>query len=206
MPTSLPTLTHLRPLSPPPQEKHFQLQAQLVHVETEAEVLAWQRQQAERERRQLRREAPTASHGGAPERPGAMDVEAAPAAAAEAQPAAAGQRQERPQASLDSSEAGSAVGASQSHNNSVGDLAEGAEDCPAAPAAAAKSVGFSGSTHLPDAVAAAAMAEVLVPAERAGPAGAPGMYGAAPPHEAFDELLLRFQAQVGCFQEEGASA
>lgn len=179
------------------QEQHFQLQAQLARVEGEAETLHWQATQAARETAQLAGMVAAAGGGAEPmdATPGepAGGAQAAPQQAQAAQ--AAQQRQAaQPQASLDSSEAGSAVGsASHRHNNSVGNLAGGGAG---AGAAGVGEKDCHASSQLPDGVAAAALAEVLVPPEQGGPAGFPAMYGAPPPHEKFDDLLARFQAQV----------
>lgn len=167
-------------------------------METEAETLAWQAQQAQREQQQLRRDTAALPTDGATP----MDAEGSegqqPSAVGQPQqqPAAAGEPQ--PQASLDSSAAGSTVGVGQRHNSTA--------SLPAAAAAATAdndatangtTAGCSGSSELPNSVAAAALAAAVVPPEQGGPAGAPGMYGAAPPHESFDDLLSRFQEQVG---------
>ena len=178
------------------QEQHYQLQAQLARVEGEADTLQWQAAQAARDVAQLAGMVAASGIGGevgAAGEPMEADSRGGQRAGSSGQgprPAAAAQ----PQASLDSSEAGSAVGsAAQEHNNSVGAFAAAAD----AAVAATADKDCHASSLLPEGVAAAALAEVLVPPEQSGPAGHPTMYGAPPPHEKFDELLARFQAQVG---------
>lgn len=167
-------------------------------MEGEADVLQWQANQTALEHAQL---AGMVAAGGADRQADAaggdpMDADAPggqPAGSSGQGPRQHGMGQPQPQASLDSSEAGSAVGvAEREHNNSVGALA--AAD---GPSAATADKDCHASSQLPEGVAAAALAEVLVPAEQGGPAGHPAMYGAPPPHEKFDELIARFQAQVG---------
>lgn len=185
------------------QEQHFQLQAQLARVEGDAETLHWQATQAAHGNAQLAGMVAANSVGG---QAGAGAAEPMDADSPRGQPVgssgqgpqpAAGRQQQgsapQPQASLDSSEAGSAVGsAAQEHNNSVGAFAAAAD----AAVAAAADKNCHASSQLPEGVAAAALADVLVLPEQGGPAGHPAMYGAPPPHEKFDELLARFQAQV----------
>ncbi len=185
------------------QEQHYQLQAQLARVEGEADTLQWQAAQAARDVAQLAGMVAASGIGGeagAAGEPMEADSPGGQPAGSSGQgprPAAAAQQQHgtaQPQASLDSSEAGSAVGsAAQEHNNSVGAFAAAAD----AAVAATADKDCHASSQLPEGVAAAALAEVLVPPEQSGPAGHPTMYGAPPPHEKFDELLARFQAQVG---------
>ena len=181
----------LLPLAPKLQEQHFQLQAQLARVEGEAEAIHWQATQAAQATAQLAGMVAAAANSSGGEAMDADQPAGQPAGGAPQQAQQQAQQAQR-QASLQSSEAGSAVGSavqSHSHNNSVGNFADagagvGEKDCHA-------------SSQLPEGVAAAALAEVLVRPEQGGPAGFPAMYGAPPPHETFDELLARFQAQVG---------
>ena len=152
------------------------------------EALQWQAQQASREAEQLRRTPSAAADAAAPmdaDAPGGSQGGSPTAAGASQQQAAGGAA--RPQASLASSEAGSAVGAERQPSTS---------SLPAA-ADAAAAAGAADAAELPPGVAAAAAAAGLVPPEQGGPAGAPGMYGSAPAHEEFDELLAAFQEQVG---------
>lgn len=173
------------------QEQHYLLQAQLARVESEADALQWQAQQAAREARQLRRGGPPTQDCGLP---GVAPMDADGPAAAQQQGSHGAGARPQPQASHDSSAAGSAVAgtsASPANGSVDGAASEGG-------ATTAGGVDHSGSSELPPAVADAALAEVVVPPEQGGPAGHPGMYGPAPPHESFDELLVRFQAQVRC--------
>lgn len=98
----------------------------------------------------------------------------------------------QPQASLDSSAQGSAAaGGLGSDGDGLG-------------AAGGTDMGHSSSNELPPPVAEAAQAGAMVPPEQGGPAGHPGMYGRAPPHERFDVLLARFQSQVGVPAQRGS--
>lgn len=184
---------------------------QLAQAECEVEQLQWQAAQAKRESRQLAHHASSVDNaraadidGGAP-----TDGPMAPTAGtAEQQGEAAWRSPEHAQrqASLASSAAGSAVGASAGGGvaaaaecTRVGPQHTGTLDGhqPCSTGAAQQGV-YSGSGQAPRRkdtlplgaeeaaeLAAAAVADPLA-----------GMYGPPPPHEAFDSLLSRFQAQV----------
>lgn len=191
------------------EEQHCRLQAQLAQAECEVEQLQWQAAQAKRENSQLARKGPSnaAVHGAAPQ-----GMQAAPAAGPAEQQGAplwdsAMQAQRQP--SLTSSAAASAVGASGSGAGARADCAQGGAQCadslgdppPWSDSAARQGLhGGGGNGGVPCGadeaaeLAAAAVADPLA-----------GMYGTPPPHEEFDSLLSRFQAQVTkvkCFLEE----
>lgn len=174
---------------------------QLAQAECEVEQLQWQAAQAKRENSQLARKGPSnaAVHGAAPQ-----GMQAAPAAGPAEQQGAplwdsAMQAQRQP--SLTSSAAASAVGASGSGAGARADCAQGGAQCadslgdppPWSDSAARQGLhGGGGNGGVPCGadeaaeLAAAAVADPLA-----------GMYGTPPPHEEFDSLLSRFQAQVG---------
>lgn len=178
------------------QEQHYRLQAQLARIENEAEALQWQRQQQQHEARQLCRNG--RCRAASPEAAVAVDESSREGR----QQAEGAPQQPAEQARQDSSVAGSAVG---ERHDSAGSLPTDSDAVFGSAEAAAATAGqHNGSaTEQLAAAAAAAAAEAL---------GEPtvGMYGEPPPHEAFDDLLARFQAQVrvasnDCSQVENKS-
>ncbi|EFN54510.1 hypothetical protein CHLNCDRAFT_135224 [Chlorella variabilis] len=164
------------------EEQHYRLQAQLARIENEAEALQWQRQQQQHEARQLCRNG--RCRAASPEAAVAVDESSREGR----QQAEGAPQQPAEQARQDSSVAGSAVG---ERHDSAGSLPTDSDAVFGSAEAAAATAGqHNGSaTEQLAAAAAAAAAEAL---------GEPtvGMYGEPPPHEAFDDLLARFQAQV----------
>lgn len=195
----------MKPSSAPPH-------TQLAQAECEAEQLQWQAAQAKRENRQLARSgrsgtaadvALTALNDGA----APMGMPGPPAAVPARQEEAAagvGPVPAQQQASLASSAAASAVGgnaAAAADSAQGGTLHSKSADNPLSCSESEEQPGVRDACgwHAPiqqgGAPGAAEEVAELAAAAVADPLA--GMYGAPPPHEEFDLLLLRFRTQVG---------